>query len=289
MLAHVTPELERIEADAAINTRDKAFAALRERLGLDDFGEFMISLPHPDYPRISALLPSMASDEVQKNWTGNCGLNLLRQTCNFVRSAAYNYFRHTGRSLDGARILDFGCGYGRISRLMYAFSDTADVYGVDPWDKSIELCREHGLGDNYLLSDYLPRTLPTEPVHFDMIYAFSVFAHLSMRTAKLCMQTLRGSLKDDGLLVITIRPVEYWPADICAKRDNTVDEMIATHRREGFAFKPHQREPVEGEITYGDASMSLDWIRANFPGWRVVGTDRCIEDGFQIYVFLKKA
>jgi SAM-dependent methyltransferase len=290
MLAHVTPELERMEADAGMDSRDKALAALRSRLGLDDFGEFLISLPHPDYPRLSALLPSMASEEIQRRWTGNSGLDLLRQSCNFVRSVAYNHVRHTGRLLDGARILDFGCGYGRIARLMYYFTGEAELFGVDPWDRSIALCRDHGLGETFMQSDDLPRSLPTDDRKFDLIYAFSVFTHLSMRTAKLCMATLRDRLRDDGLLVVTIRPMEYWHADPRTRQDGSLEEKLATHRREGFVFRPEPgRAPVEGEVTFGDTSMSLDWLAANFPGVRIVGVDRCIEDGLQIYVFLKKA
>lgn len=287
MLSYVRQVLDRIEADPAADTRDRALAALRG-LGFDDFGAFLISLPHPDYPRLSALLPSMAPDEVQKSWTGNCGLDLLRQSCAFVRSVSYQYARLTGRSLDHARILDFGCGYGRLARLMYYFTDPADLYGVDPWDASIGHCHRHGLVENFLVSDYLPRSLPVGDAWFDLVYAFSVFTHLSMRTAKLCMETLRGYLQDDGLLVITIRPVEYWAADVHAKADNTVEQMQALHRRDGFAFKPQNREPVEGEVTFGGTSMTVEWIRDNFPGYRVMGVDRSLDDGFQIYVFLMK-
>lgn len=287
MLEYVKQELDRIEADPAVDTRARALAALRG-LGLDDFGELLLSMPNAAWPRLSALLPAMAPDEVQKSWTGNCGPDLLRQSCNFVRALGCNYVRHTGRMLDGARVLDFGCGYGRLARLMYHFTDPDALYGVDPWDESIRLCHAHGLVENFLLSDYLPETLPTGGLRFDLIYAFSVFTHLSERTAKLCMRTLREALADDGLLAVTIRPVEYWHADICARRDNTVEQMIETHRREGFAFKPHQREAVDGEVTYGDASMTFEWMRGNFPGWRIVGVDRCIEDGYQVYVFLKK-
>lgn len=114
----------------------------------------------PDYPKLSRLMPAMASDEVQRNWTGDCGPALLRLSVGFTRSMAYNYARFTGRGLEGATILDFGCGYGRLLRRMYALTAARNVYGVDPWSKSIELCYEAGLTENLFVSDYLPESLP---------------------------------------------------------------------------------------------------------------------------------
>ena len=66
-----------------------------------------------------------------------------------------NFASISGRSLSGKRILGFGCGYGRILRSMLYFSDPADLYGCDPWDRSIDLCKQDGLTVNLALSEYL--------------------------------------------------------------------------------------------------------------------------------------
>ena len=44
----------------------------------------------------------------------------------------------------------------------------------------------------------------------DMIYAYSVFTHLSEKTVRAAFDTLRGYIVRDGVLLITIRPKEYW-------------------------------------------------------------------------------
>jgi hypothetical protein len=85
-------------------------------LPLDDFGEIMISMPSAEMPRISKVLCAMASVEVQRHWTGADGLVLLAQTNMFVRIVAQNFQELCGRRLGDSRILDFGCGYGRILR-----------------------------------------------------------------------------------------------------------------------------------------------------------------------------
>src|SRR5579859_5175617 len=99
----VQKKLQPVETDQKIDTVESALKALRG-LGLDDFGYFLMSMPNPQFPKLSQLLPRMASEEVQKSWTGNSGEGLLRQTCVFVRSLAYNYAKLLKRTLDGALI-----------------------------------------------------------------------------------------------------------------------------------------------------------------------------------------
>ncbi len=63
--------------------------------------------------------------------------------------------------------------------------------------------------------------------------------------------------------------------------------MKALHQARGFAFCPHDLPPIDGDITYGDTSISLDWLERNIDGWKRVGIDRSLEDPYQIYVFLE--
>jgi SAM-dependent methyltransferase len=284
MFEHVREVLVALETSSAVTTRDAAFAGLR-RLGIDDFGEVQLSMPDPAFPKLSGLLPAMASEEVQRNWTGNAGVDLLKQTSTFVRTLSFSFARLTGRSLEQASILDFGCGYGRIARLFYYFTDEARLVGVDPWNRSIELCREAGMGAHFHVSDYLPTALPVGDQKFDLIYAFSVFTHLSPRAATAALRTLRRYVAKDGMLTITIRPVEYWQIDPHASAEQRAS-LPALHREQGYAFLPHNRPPVDGDVTYGDSSMTLEWLELRFPEWQIRGTDRSLDDPYQRYVHL---
>jgi SAM-dependent methyltransferase len=289
MFEHVLAVISRVETDPNVDCRGEAVRRLRE-LGLDDFGYLFWTLPDPRFPKLSKLLPPMAEATAQRHWTGRSGIALLKPSVNFVRVMAYNYARLTSTAIGAStRILDFGCGYGRIARLMYYFADEPCVWGVDPWDKSIALCRAAGLGPNFVQSEYLPSTLPVGEQKFQLIYAYSVFTHLSEAVARNALATLRRYVSDDGMLTITIRPREYWdltryipPADAAAFR--------ARHQSHGFAFFPHsqgqEHNPKEGEVLYGDTSIALEWFGANCPDWRIASVDRSLNDRLQTYVNL---
>jgi hypothetical protein len=86
------------------------------------------------------MLPAMASEDIQKTWTGASGMELLRQSLTFARQVENNSARCCCKSLPNSTIKDFGCGYGRILRLVYYFSDPDLIWGVDVWQRSLDAC-----------------------------------------------------------------------------------------------------------------------------------------------------
>jgi len=274
-------ELSSIDAKmGSIQTAD--IPSLFSRIPLDVFGKMLLDVPL-QYPNIKAFFPTMSSEQVQKNWTGAHGEVLLGQSLTFVKTMISGYSAITGKKLEGARILDYGCGWGRLIRPLYKFIPIENIYGVDPWDESIQECEKHNLKANLALSEWVPRSLPFER-QFDLIFAFSVFTHLSEKTANIVLQTLRKYIVADGLLVVTIRPKEYW---YIHNRGAFATQMIKMHDEKGFAFTPHNRLPIDGDITYGDASMSLAYFESHFPHWRIESVDCNDLDSHQIILFLK--
>lgn len=283
MFGYVKDHLRSIE-HGNFATRESVLDQIR-KLGLGDYASVLWHMPNDLFPRISALLPRMASEETQSSWTGSSGFRLLGESLNFVRSVAANYADITGSSLAGKRILDFGCGYGRFLRLMSFYSD--DIWGVDPWDQSVGKCNEAGLTKNVFLSDYLPIGLPL-PDDFDFVFAFSVFTHLSERATKTNLAAIRRHIKLSGVACITIRPIEYWRVVHADQNEAWLAEKEAAHRK-GFAFWPHNLPPIDGDVTYGDTSMTMEWLEelCGQLGWQIAATDRSIDDPVQRYVFLR--
>lgn len=267
--------------------RQAAFSILREQLSLPEFGELMFSMPNPSLPELSGLLPAMVSSEIQMNWTGNQGDALLAQSLAFVESLADHYTRITGRAFKDLAILDYGCGYGRLARLMYYFSDERQIYGLDSWQTSITLCHQHGMTENIRLSEFFPERLPVPDAGLDVIYAFSVFTHLSRPALLKCLMTLRSCLRPDGLLAITIRPADYWHISPQACATGNTELMLSAHERDGFAYMPITT-PISSQ-DYGEASMTLAWLAAHAPGLKIVASDHSPLDSHQHYVFLQRS
>jgi SAM-dependent methyltransferase len=81
-------------------------------------------------------------------------------------------------SLDRARVLDFGCGAGRVIRHFAQDATSAEIWGCDIDPPSIEWAKEHlSPPFQFALSQELP-PLPFSDSHFDLIYAISVYTHL---------------------------------------------------------------------------------------------------------------
>jgi ubiquinone/menaquinone biosynthesis C-methylase UbiE len=255
---------------------------LLRNIPLEVFGKMLLEIP-TQYPNIKSNFPSMPSEKIQNHWTGNSGDILLGQSLAFVRIMVAGYAAITGKKIKNARILDFGCGWGRIIRLLYKYLPTSNIYGVDPWDESIKECEKHGIKVNLALSDWVPQSLPFD-CQFDLIFAFSVFTHLSEKTAQIVLQTLRKYIKPDGVLIITIRPKEYWQIH---EKGLHFTNMIDTHEEKGFAFIPQNLVPIDGDITYGDASISLEYFTSHFKDWEVESVEYNEIDPYQIVLFLK--
>ena len=255
---------------------------LFEGIPIDLFGRLYLH-PPADCPNIRAFLPGMPSEEVQRNWAGADSYTLMLQSLSAIKTIVLRYEQVTGRNIRDATVLDFGCGWGRLTRLLYKYTSIENLYGVDPWDSSLEECRKHGLRIHLAKSEDIPTTLPFKQ-KFDLMFAFSIFTHLSEKTAHAVMKTLRLSIAEQGMLLFTVRPVEFWDFFDGGKAAPAIRDQ---HDKTGFAFRPHARPAVGGELTFGDTSMSLEYIRDHFPDWKIACVDWNMGDPYQMLVSLR--
>jgi len=177
MLSIFEEELAKIDEEVGA-TKSPDIPRLFRGVPLDEFGKLLLDIPS-QYPHLKAYFPSMASEEVQKSLTGAHGETLLNLSLIFIKTMIYGYSALTGKSIEHAMILDYGCGWGRHIRLLYKLVPINNIYGVDPWDESINICKQNGIKGNLARSEYVPLALPFQQ-QFDLIYAFSVFTHLLM-------------------------------------------------------------------------------------------------------------
>jgi SAM-dependent methyltransferase len=112
--------------------------------------------------------------------------------------------RRAGRELEEFdAVLDFGCGCGRVMRRWAGISGPS-FYGSDYNPKFIEWCRENLPFAQFEVNGLAP-PLPFADGQFDLVYALSVFTHLTEPLQHQWITELRRVIKPGGLILFSTR------------------------------------------------------------------------------------
>lgn len=101
------------------------------------------------------------------------------------------------------RILDWGCGSGRMTGFLVRFSKVPEVYGCDVDSEAIQWCQQNLLPGIFATSPFYPPTLYPD-AFFDVVVAYSVFTHLSMNNQMAWLRELQRIIAPGGLLLASI-------------------------------------------------------------------------------------
>lgn len=101
------------------------------------------------------------------------------------------------------RVLDFGCGAARVLRFLPRNPGTSEFWGVDVNASMITWCQQHLSPPLFFATSTTAPHLPFEDNYFDLVYAFSVFTHIS-DLADAWLLELRRVLRKGGYALITI-------------------------------------------------------------------------------------
>lgn len=101
---------------------------------------------------------------------------------------------------DFSRILDFGCGSGRILRWLLPNVSKAELTGTDPDKDAVDWCSKNARGANFFVGSQKP-PLKRASGSFDLILAISIFTHFDIDMQKLWMAELTRLLCPNGILI----------------------------------------------------------------------------------------
>jgi 2-polyprenyl-3-methyl-5-hydroxy-6-metoxy-1,4-benzoquinol methylase len=284
MIEATAEYLANIESEILSGSSNSAIFSKLRNISFDNFAELSLDIPSSKYPKLSNMLPHKTDEKIQVEWTGSSGLTLLRQSISFVNYIVSSYASNSKKPLRKAVTLDFGCGWGRIIRLLPYYIDSNNLYGCDAWDVSLKHAMAAKISARFAKSAVVVDDLPFEKISFDLIYAFSVFTHLPDHVAFPALNAMRRRISDDGLVIITVRPLEYW-SQVAAKNKDDVSALIQAHEIKGYAFDPATSN--EPKSNYGNASMTRAYLEEKLTDWKIVSMGNTLMDQYQVFVCLK--
>jgi SAM-dependent methyltransferase len=134
----------------------------------------------------------------------------------------------------GARILDAGCGTGRVGAALADRGHT--VVGVDADPVLVEAARADHPGPTWLVADLAELDLPGDP--FDAaVVAGNVMTFLAPGTEREVLRRLAAHLRPDGVLVVGFGTDRGYPvADFDA--DATATGLRREHRFATWDLRP---------------------------------------------------
>ena len=258
-----------------------------QQLPFADFCTLNMGVPD-EYPNLKSIMPVMPTDKVQKQWTGDFGISLMNRTCNTARLIQILSYKHTGSGLSGKKILDYGCGWGRVLRIMNYFTNMTDIYGLDVMQTSFAALKKCRICNPVAKCDKRPLELPFDDTKFDLIFSFSVFTHIPDSVAITVLKAVRKRVTDNGVFILTIRSYEFWDLREDVWPPEMVEKMRIGHNTKGYAFQTFDNG-ADINADYGDTTMSFDYLAglAGETGWRLADIERDLLEPYQIAMVLK--
>lgn len=130
--------------------------------------------------------------------------------------SAYHWMRYSAQALEKAKfdlqatgnILEFGCGSARLLRLLRCLPGT-QLIGTDMNPVCIDWCRKNITGVTFYQNERRPPLNFAKEASIDLIFACSVFTHISLNLQKLWLEELFRILRPGGIFLCTILGERY--------------------------------------------------------------------------------
>jgi hypothetical protein len=200
----------------------------------------------PPVVDVLAAAPPNPPESVQAQFVGASYTQAYSEAASFVRVADKWMRRHTGRGFaSAAGVIDFGSGWGRISRFLLAHVAPTSLYSIDVDVQMTALVGSTLPGVNAMTVPPMPPTALRAGVADSMV-AFSVFSHLSPESHLAWAGEFGRLLSDRGMVVLTLLDEVFFDQVAGAKA------LVAQGSVEPWA------------VALGSCFQDLDQARAGF-------------------------
>lgn len=196
------------------------------------------------------------------------------------------HFIHKGGLLPTARVLDVGCGVGRMAYALAHYIDSDGVYkGFDVCEESIDWANReiggsrpnfafkridlrHDLYNPEGVVETLDFRFPYEDNFFDFVFLASVFTHLPASEIRAYLDEIRRVLRSRGTCFLTAFLMDEVSTELCSQSKSS--QNFAHRWNEGFTVN---LERPEDAVAF-EESLFLEWlnqagfeVNGRFPGY----------------------
>ncbi len=184
-----------------------------------------------------------------------------------------------GHLRDDTKVLDFGCGCGRVLTYLHHHAPKPKYVGIDVDSDAIKWCQDNLKFGRFFTNPADPPTQFSD-CSFDVIYTVSVFSHLDALHTREWIQELSRLLRPKGILLITLHDPTLLPLQ---KREEVRANGFYFEYAKGTAwFKANKSE------WYGTTYMSEDYIIKSFTGFELVNYTKQGCNGYQDVAILRR-
>jgi ubiquinone/menaquinone biosynthesis C-methylase UbiE len=167
-----------------------------------------------------------------------------------IKDWSQPYLRDTPR-----RILDWGCGTGRITRHLPEIFPGSQIQGCDINAAMIGWNLSHYGQAGFSVTGHAPPTGYTTS-SFDLVYGFSVLTHIDMELQQDWLAELHRILTNDGILMITTHGNGY------------LDQLIPPEKRlvqqNGIYTRAYHQKGHRMVTTYHDPALFRKMLERDF-------------------------
>ena len=265
-------EVPRPTFDPRLQSSRNVFADTFGRLSDEEWTEILIrSIEEHTIDGVE--FPTFPSADFQNKIHGHNGAVSIRGAMTFRKFVVE---RGLISRADGY-LLDFGCGWGRITRAFLRDFPLKHIIGYEPDGAFVTLARAHNPFVTVFSGDFLPdRSLPA--ARFDLIVGWSVFSHLSEISASAWLTEIARVLAPGGHAVFTTwgdrflkrlhgerRMMEagediHWYSRVCIDAAGDIDCLIRRYQAGEFVWFTGGKSTLYGEAFLSEAVLRA-WIK----------------------------
>jgi ubiquinone/menaquinone biosynthesis C-methylase UbiE len=158
------------------------------------------------------------------------------------------------------RMLDFGCGCGRVVR-HFKGKLNAEIYGTDFNGFAINWCQKN-LNFAHFDVNKLAPPMRYKDSTFDLIYAFSVFTHMTEGLQISWMQEMRRVLNPGGYLLVTLQGDSYLK-NLSKQEQNEYQKghmIVVQQQLEGSNYCSAFHPEKYTRLTFAKGFLVLDFV-----------------------------